>query len=164
MNLYELTDSMLRVQDLLESDEFDEETLADTLEAVEGAYEVKLENYCKVIKNLEADVEALKNEAKRLTDKRKSIESNIDRLKSNIFDSMKTTNTPKVKGTVFTISIQKNGGKAPVVIDVPVADLPDNLVRVKEEADIDAIRRYIDTVGKNKYAHIGERGESLRIK
>lgn len=164
MNLYELTESMLVVQELLESDEFDEETLADTLEAVEGEYEYKLENYCKVIKNLEADVEALKNEAKRLTDKKKSLENNIDRLKKAMFDSMKSTNTTKVKGSVFTIAIQKNGGKAPIIVDVPVSQLPDDLVRIKEEADSEAIRKYIEETGDITYAHIGERGESLRIK
>lgn len=164
MNLYELTESMLAVQDLLESDEYDEETIADTLDAVEGAYEYKMENCCKVIKNLEADIEALKAEAKRLTDKRRTLENNIDRLKAKMFESMKITGKEKIKGSVFTLAIQKNGGKAPVVLDVPVKELPDNLVRVKEEADIDAIRRYIDMVGDNQYAHIGDRGESLRIK
>lgn len=164
MNLYELTESMLAVQDLLESDEFDEQTIADTLDAVEGAYEYKMENCCKVIKNLEADIEALKAEAKRLTDKRRRLETNIESLKSRMFDSMKVTGKTKIKGSVFTLAIQKNGGKAPVVLDVDVEELPDELVRVKEEADIEAIRDYLENNPECKYAHIGDRGESLRIK
>lgn len=164
MNLYELTERMQMVQDLLESDEFDEQTIADTLDAVEGAYEYKMENCCKVIKNLEADIEALKAEAKRLTDKRRTLENNIDRLKARMFESMKITGKEKIKGSVFTLTIQKNGGKAPVVLDVDVEELPDNLVRVKEEPDIEAIRDYLENNPECKYAHIGERGESLRIK
>lgn len=164
MNLYEVTGNLIAVQNLLETDEFDEETLADTLEAVEGDYEVKLENYCKVIKNLEADVEALKNETKRLTDKKRSLENNIDRLKKAMFESMKQTNTSKVKGQVFTVAIQKNGGKAPVIVDVSTAELPDELVRIKEDPDIEAIRTYLENNPDSELAHFGERGESLRIK
>ena len=164
MNLYEITGNLLALQNIMESDELDDETLVDTLEAVEGEYEIKLENYCKVIKNLEADITAIKNESTRLNDKRKSLEKNIDRLKAAMFESMKTTGTSKVKGQIFTLSIQKNGGKAPVIVDVDTAELPDELVRIKEEADIEAIRTYIEETGDLTYAHFGERGESLRIK
>ena len=164
MNLYEITGNLLALQNLMESDELDAETLVDTLEAVEGEYEIKLENYCKVIKNLEADITAIKNEVTRLSDKRKSLEKNIDRLKAAMFDSMKSTGTNKVKGQIFTLSIQKNGGKAPVVVDVKTADLPDELVRIKEEADIEAIRAVLEADPNCKLAHFGERGESLRIK
>lgn len=164
MNLYEITGNLLELQNLLETDEFDEETLADTLEAVEGEYEIKLENYCKVIRNLEASITAVKDEITRLTNKRKSLEKNIDRLKEVMFTSMKTTGINKVKGTLFTVSIQKNGGKEPVIVDVDTYDLPDELVRIKEEPDIDAIREYIKLYPECKYAHFGERGESLRIK
>ena len=77
---------------------------------------------------------------------------------------MKVSGKTKIKGSVFTLAIQKNGGKAPVVLDVAVEELPDELVRVKEEADIEAIRDYLENNPECKYAHIGERGESLRIK
>lgn len=164
MTIYDITNRLLLLQELLESEELDPEVLADTMEAVEGEYEIKLEGYCKVIKNLEGSVLALKSEADRLTTRRKSIEKNIEALKLRMFESMKATGNTKVKGDLFTVSIQKNGGKAPVVVDVDTADLPDNLVRITEAPDIDAIRRYLDTVGESEYAHIGERGESLRIK
>lgn len=161
--LYELTTDLLTLQELLESPLDDEEILKDTLEAVQGEYELKLEAYCKVIKNLEADMDALKNEAKRLTDKRKTLEANVDRLKKAMFDSMKATGTEKVKGQLFTVAIQKNGGKLPVIVDVPTEDLPDELVKIVESPDLEAIGKLLES-GNCKYAHYGERGESLRIK
>lgn len=164
MNLYELTEDMLTVQMMLEDDDYDEATFRDTLEAVEGAYEYKLESYAKVIKNMEANIGAIKTEVTRLTDKKKSLERSIDRLKSAMFESMKRTGTTKVKGDIFTVAISKNGGKAPVVLSVPVSELPDDLVRIKEEADTEAIRKYIESTGDITYGYIGERGESLRIK
>ena len=162
-SLYEVTGNILALQEMLESPLDDEDVLKDTLEGVQGEYEIKLESYCKVIKNLEADMDALKAEAKRLTDKRKVLENNVDRLKKAMFDSMKATNTDKVKGQLFTVAIQKNGGKLPVIVDVETSELPDELVKITESPDLEAIGKLLES-GNCKYAHFGERGESLRIK
>lgn len=165
--LYDIIGDLLLLQDMLE-DSVDDQVLIDTLEGVQGEYEVKLESYCKVIKNLEADMEALKNEAKRLTDKRKLLENNIDRLKKAMFDSMKATGTAKVKGQLFNVSIQKNGGKIPVNYDKDdkhITDhLPDNLVIVTETPALDAIRELLEAGKVVEGFTLGERGESLRIK
>ena len=161
--LYELTADLMTLQEMLEEAVDDEQVLLDTLEGVQGEYEVKLEAYCKVIKNLEADMDALKAEAKRLTDKRKTLENNVNRLKKAMFDSMKATNTDKVKGALFTVAIQRNGGKLPVIVDVDVSELPDELVKVVASPDLDAIGKLLET-GESMYAHFGERGESLRIR
>lgn len=164
-NLYELTGDLLELQSMANDDSVDPEVLADTLEAVEGDYTFKLESYCKVIKNLESDMEGLAKEIERLKLRKLTIQNNITKMKGAMFDSMKATDTPKVKGELFTVAIQKNGGKAPVVLDVKdTSELPDELVRIKEEPDMDALRALIEKDGECKYAHLGERGESLRIK
>jgi hypothetical protein len=162
MRLYELTADLLTLQEMLE-DTVDDQCLLDTLEGVQGEYEIKLESYCKVIKNIEADMEALKAEAKRLTDRRKVVEGNVERLKKAMYDSMKATGTDKVKGQIFTVAIQRNGGKLPVIVDVDTSELPDELVKVVETPDLEAIGKLLES-GESKYAHFGERGESLRIK
>lgn len=162
-SLYEVTGNILTLQELLESPLDDEDILKDTLEAVQGEYEAKIEAYCKVIKNIEADMEAFKMEAKRLSEKAKMLENNRDRLKRAMFDSMKATNTPKIKAGVFNVAIQKNGGKLPVIVDVDTADLPSQCVKVQMSPDLEAIAKLIDS-GNTQYAHYGERGESLRIK
>ena len=163
--LYELTSDLLTLQEMLEEN-VDEQVLIDTLEGVQGEYELKLESYCKVIKNLEADIEALKNEAKRLTDKRKVLENNVDRLKKAMFDSMKLTGTEKVKGALFTVAIQRNGGKLPVIYsdNVDLSKLPDELVKVVESPNLDAIREWLESGNAVTGFTLGERGESLRIK
>ena len=167
-SLYEVTGNILALQELLESPLDDEDLLKYTLEAVQGEYELKLESYCKVIKNLEADMEALKNEAKRLTDKRKTLENNIDKLKKAMFESMKATNTPKVKGQLFTVAIQKNGGVIPINYDKNdkniTANLPDQLVNIVETPNLDAIRELLEAGKVVDGFTLGERGESLRIK
>lgn len=164
-NLYNITGDLLTLQAMLE-DTVDDQVLLDTLEGVQGEYEVKLESYCKVIKNLEADIDALKNEAKRLTDKRKLLENNIDRLKKAMFDSMKATGTSKIKGQLFSVSIQKNGGKIPVIMaeGTTTDHLPDNLVIVTETPALDAIRELLEAGKVVEGFTLGQRGESLRIK
>ena len=163
--LYEITGDLLTLQEMLE-DSVEDQALTDTLEAVQGEYEVKLEAYCKVIKNLEADIDALKNEADRLNTKRAVLSANIDRLKKAMFDSMKATNTLKVKGTLFTVAIQKNGGKIPVIVapDVDTFKLPDELVIWTEKPNLDAIRELLEAGKAVEGFSLGERGESLRIK
>ena len=161
--LYEITGNILALQELLENPLDDEDILKDTLEAVQGEYEQKIESYCKVIRNIETDIEAFKIEAKRLSEKAKMLEKNKERLKKAMFDSMKATNTKEVKGQIFSVAIQKNGGKLPVIVDVETAYLPKELVKVTESPDLEAIAKLIDS-GNTQYAHYGERGESLRIK
>lgn len=163
MKLYELTADVMLLQEMLENELDDEQMLIDTLEGVQYEYEYKLEQYAKVIRNLEADANAYKLEANRLNERRKVIENNIDRLKKHMFESMKATGISKVKGSVLNVSIQKNGGKLPVVLDCEVKDLPDHVVKVVESADLEAIRAVLDA-GECNYAHYGERGESIRIK
>ena len=168
MRLYEITGELLALQELLENPLDDEDVLKDTLEAVQGEYEFKLESYCKVIKNLEADIVGIKAEVDRLSGKRKVLENNIDRLKKAMFDSMKATNTPKVKGQLFTVAIQKNGGVIPINYDKNdkniTANLPDHLVNIVKTPNLEAIRELLEAGKVVDGFTLGERGESIRIK
>lgn len=165
MNLYELTGNVLALQNMLQdaNDTCTLDAINDTLELTQADYEYKLESCAKVVKNLESDIDALKNEARRLLDKARVVQNNVDNLKKAMFDSMKATGTTKVKGQLFTVAVQKNGGKLPVIVDVPVDELPDCVLKVTKSIDVDGLRVLIDS-GTTQYAHYGERGESLRIK
>ena len=105
MNLYELTDSYQKILQLIEDGG---EGLEDTLESITDAIEEKADGYGKVIKNIEAQIEAIKNEEKRLADRRKSLESNVKRLKDSLYESMKLTETKRIKSELFTFNIQNN--------------------------------------------------------
>lgn len=162
--LYELTNEFMELLDMLQDPEIDEQVVLDTLEGIDFELELKADGYAKVIKELEGSIETIKAEQTRLAKKKSTMEANIARLKNNLQDAMVKTGKTKFKTDLFSFNIQKNGGKAPVILDVKdTSELPDELVRIKEEPDIEAIRKLIDT-GKCKYAHYGERGESLRIK
>ena len=160
MNLYELTAVYQRLQDQIEAGEDYEGIMA----VIGDEIETKADGYARVIRNMESQAAVFKEEEKRIAEKRKRLETSIERLKQNLFDSMKITGKEKFKTELFSFSIQKNGGAIPVIVDVPTEKLPDDLVQITEKPDLKAIAKYIEETGDLTYAHFGERGESLRIK
>lgn len=168
MNLYELTADYLKLQSMLEDPEVDQQAVTDTMEAMDFAIEEKADGYVRVIKNMQGSVDAIKLEIDRLTEKKRHLEDSIKRLKTNLQESMVATGKRKIKTDLFQISIQKNGGAIPVIVDVPVEQLPDECVIITEAPDKKALAALLqDPENKDhysKYAHFGDRGESLRIK
>lgn len=125
-NIYELTDDMRTIQALIEQGELDPEALKDALSVTKEELSIKLEAYCKVIKNMESDIAGLKAEEKRLAEKRQSLENAIDRMKEAMKGAVETA-APKdrkmIAGT-FTVGVQNNPPK--VVIDDPyIENIPD---------------------------------------
>lgn len=111
MNLYELTDSYLKVLELIENGE---EGLEDTLESINDTIELKADGYARIIRNLEANAVALKTEIDRLTNRKRSIENSIDRLKENLKNAMIATGKEKIKTDLFNITVVNN----PVAVNV----------------------------------------------
>lgn len=104
MNLYELSLSFQEVQNM----DLDPEVMKDTLDSIEDAIESKAENIAKLIRNLESDVSAYKEEEDRLKTKRQSAENKVKWLKTYLEDNMKLTGKTKFKSGMFNFSIQKN--------------------------------------------------------
>ena len=104
--LYELTGQFLDIYNM----ELDEETKLDTLDSIdwETEYETKVENYIKVMKNLEADIEARKAEIKRLTELNKADEKKKDHLKDTLSESMILTGHERVDTPLFKVSFRKS--------------------------------------------------------
>lgn len=162
--MYELTADYMTVLDMAMDPEIDPQAITDTLEGIGGEIEIKAENTAKVMKELEGEVVKIKAEEQRLNTRRKTIENNIEQIKTRLYDAMKLTGKTKFKTALFSFSIAKNGGKTPVVVDVDCSELPDDFVIISEKPNLEALREYIEKHGTCAYAHYGERGESLRIK
>ena len=119
MNLYELTQNAAYLQQLLEDGDIDEQTFADSLESL--MIEDKVENICKVIRNLEAQAAAFKEEADRLAKRKQTAENGVKRLKESLVHYMQTTMNKKVNVGLFTVSL---GSSTAVDVVNPQA-LPD---------------------------------------
>ncbi|MGM0220035.1 siphovirus Gp157 family protein [Enterococcus sp. AZ126] len=106
MKLYELTGNYNQVLELAE--QLDAETLKDTLDSIDEAIEIKVENTAKVVRSLEGNVDAIDAEIKRLTAKKSTLNNNIKGIKSYMQESMEQVGKDKIKGQLFNIGIQNN--------------------------------------------------------
>lgn len=131
MTLYDVTSDYLKIMGMMEDPELDPQTLADTMEAVEGELEIKAENYAKVIKNLEADVSGIKAEIDRLSERKKTIEKNIKRMKENLQNAMEITGKTKFKTELFSFGI-RNNAPAVVMDEQYIENIPEEYLRIRE--------------------------------
>lgn len=99
--LYEMTAQATALYEMLQAEEIDVQTFNDTLEAM-GAAE-KVESYCKVIKQLQADEEMFKQEIERLTARKATAKNAVDRMKAALLTYLQQTGQDKVKAGSFSV-------------------------------------------------------------
>ena len=163
-SLYELTEQYLAVRDMLFDEDVDEQVINDTLESIEGAIEVKADNYAKIIRTMDASIKAMKDEEQRLSSRRKSLEERQKWLKDTLEANMRYTGKMKFKTELFSFNIQKNGGLEPLVITGELEDIPGRyLIQQPPIPDNMKIRKLLEEQPV-EWAHLEPRGESLRIR
>lgn len=113
--LYQIADQYL--DDLAKLSDLDlpPEAVADTLEGLQGALEVKATNVAMYARNLEAAAEQIKAAEVAMAARRKAIESRADHLRTYLRDNMMRTGISKIECPYFKLSLKKN--PAAVVID-----------------------------------------------
>lgn len=162
--LYELTNDYDEVYNLALDEDWDPQVAQDTLEGIFGEIEDKAENCAKIIKMLQAKADAANAEADRLYGRAKALSSRIDFFKSGLFENMKAVNVRKIKTSLFTISIAKNGGKEPLVITGSLDEIPGKyLIPQDPKPNNDAIRTLL-AEKEVDWAHLEPRGEHLGIR
>lgn len=164
MTIYELTGELLSLYEMAEDPEIDAECLADTIEAVSGEFEIKADGYVKVIKQMEADAEALKKEADRLTERKRTIEKNIERIKSTLQNAMNKTGKTKFKTELFSFSIRKNPAKVILADGIDIDNVDAEFIKFADpEIDKSAVKEALKNGVELSWARL-EQGESLSIK
>ena len=153
-----------RYQELLNKityeDVENEEDFINELVNIEIEVEEKAENTAIIIKKLEAEREMIRNEEKRLADRRKSIENNINYLKSGLEYSMKLQDKKKFKTEHFSFNIQKN---APSVMITDEEKALKNYKKVAETIDKAKLKDDLKNGVVLDYAELVQT-ESLRIR
>jgi hypothetical protein len=153
--LYELVGQRLALQNKLEELNFDEVTIADTLEGESTEIQAKVEDYAFVIRNLESLPEAIKAEEKRLADRRKAIEKRVDHIKNWLLVNMQQAGISKIESPVFTVALQNNPASVIIddesLIDDGFKRMPDPLPLV---VDKKLIKMAIDAGQEVQGAHI----------
>lgn len=108
MKLYELTQNYRNLEGLAEQEGLSIEMIQEALGQVEDDINIKIENTCKVIKEVEADMVGIDEEIKRLTSFKKSKENLVKNLKEYIGFEMKGIGLNKVEGKLFKVSFRKS--------------------------------------------------------
>lgn len=160
MRLYDLSEQYLDLLDLAQNggEGVDYEAM---LQGMEGAIADKLDGYCKVIKTLEGEAEAVKAESERLAQRKTVLENQVKRMKDAMKSNMLKLDLDKHKSTLFTVSITKPRQRVEVTnIDI----VPKKLLRIKKEVDKAAVKELIDAGKKVKGVELiyGESGLSIK--
>ena len=104
--LYDISESILNIMDIL--DEENNEKFEEILIKLDMKFEEKAENIAKYLQDLQGDVDKIKNEEKRLYEKRKATENKVSRLKDYLKYEMEKLDKKKFKTDLFSFNIQKN--------------------------------------------------------
>ncbi|HAT4354545.1 TPA: siphovirus Gp157 family protein [Clostridium perfringens] len=136
MKLYELTQNYRNLESLLdnlgEQEGLTVEMIHGALGQVEDDINTKIENTCKVIKEIEADSIGIDEEIKRLSALKKQRENVVKKLKEYVEFEMNGIGLTKVEGKLFKISFRKS--KVVKVLDE--TKIPKEFIKVKTTESI----------------------------
>lgn len=161
MSLYEITNDLLTViNGGMVVDEVNGEIAfdADNLEELECAYADKLEACGCWIKNMQAEIDALKLEERKLADRRRVKENQVRNLKAYVLMSMEATETSKLETSKVALSTRKSQR---VVID-DERRVPLQFVKVTQTINKEALKKALKA-GDVQGAHI-EESMNLQLK
>ena len=158
MRLYDLGPDMARLQDLAEEGE----DVSSALLALEGDVEQRLDAACMVLRDSSLDAAKLKEEIDRLTQKKRAVEANAERLRTYLRESMLAADIRKIRTSVFSISCSPDGNERVVVDDLD--KIPDEYVRIRREPDKAKILEAYKQLGELVEGTSIERGSRLVIR
>ena len=111
MKLYELTQSMEELKQLIQEGELDNEMLATTLESIDLEIEVKADNIAALIKELDGNLATLGKEKDRIDKLARSYKANQDFLKNYLKDNLIKVGKEKLKTDRFYINVSNRKSK-----------------------------------------------------
>ncbi len=159
--LYELTDQYIGLGHMIEDGEFDQQTLADTLDGIEGAIEIKAENILKLCQHWKSDKEAIEQEVKRLQARMKMMDNRDKSLRDYLHRNMSASGISKISCPLFTITLAKG---RPVVVIEDESKLPYSLLVTTQRPDKATIMARLKAGQNVPGAVLGISAESLRVK
>ncbi|WP_024547007.1 siphovirus Gp157 family protein [Picosynechococcus sp. NKBG15041c] len=167
--LFEITADIRLLEDLLENvdDDKQEAMILDFLMGSQDDLKEKVDNYIELIQELQARSTARKEHAKQLMELARTDENKARRLKALLQTHLESLEIKRLNTPRHRVTIAQNGGKAPLILhDFSVENLPEQFKTVIIEPDTAAIRAAVEAGDEavQAIAHLGERGQSLRIK
>ena len=111
MKLYELTNQLMEIEELMEDPEVDVDSFQSALESVELEINEKAEGIGKLIRNYEATINGIKAEEQRLANSRRMLTNSIDHLKSYTKHELKKAGLKTAGTDLMHFNIQATAEK-----------------------------------------------------
>ncbi len=156
MKLYEITAQYQNIYALLQDPEFAEnEDILTALDQIEDAFENKAQQTIFMMKNIEAEIDPIDTEIKRLQAMKKAHQNNIDRIKNRLRENMKAVGKSKLNCGLFSLSYRLQEANAVELDETEFLanNLDEDLVTVKVTPNKTEIKRRL----KNGEEIIGAR-------
>jgi hypothetical protein len=168
-SLFEISQDLHRLEEALDAAEDDESMMQLIVEWFESAVEQrdqKLDNYAELISSIENRIAVRQAEAKRILELAESDRKKVYELKERLRCVFASHGWGKVETPRYRLSLVQNGGKAPLIVDIPTEELPTEFVEIRQTlaARNDLIREHLESGKELNFARIGERGSHIRIK
>lgn len=164
LKLYEITQEMEALDGLLDSWASNHEgditdfPLNDELERLEGERIDKLLNLAVWHKSLVAEAKAFTDELKRLQGRKEVLSNKAERIKE--FIDYNLQDNEKLEDNRSVLSYRES---LQVVIDVPIDELPEEVVKTTRTADKSLIKYILKSSPDCHYAHLQD-NLNLQIK
>ena len=127
--LYDIAAEYRQTADKLADLDLDEQTIADTLEGMSGALELKAQNVVMFARNLEATATAIKEAETAMAARRKAIEHRAAGPRRYALSAMQVAGVQSIECPYFKLSVRKN----PTAVEVfDAAQIPAQFMRTPE--------------------------------
>lgn len=159
MKLHEISTAIQTLYDIADCDE---DTLQDTLESLEGAFDEKVQYLAQKVLECEQNADVCKQEVERINKRQKAFENRAKQIKEYMQYEMSVANRQKINYPLFTVYTQLNPPKV-VVQDESLIPADYWIEKVEKQLDKKSILELL----KSNQAIPGcsmEQGQSLRIK
>jgi hypothetical protein len=164
ISLYVLADKFLQAAERLSDLELDEQTIADTLEGLEGEIQIKATNCVMFAKGCRAEADAIGEAIKAMQSRQKAKYRRADAVEQYVLDNMLRTGISKIESPYFALSVRDN---PPSVVIDDAMGIPAEFMRQPETPppmpDKALIKAALNANPLICWAHL-ERGKRLDIK
>lgn len=147
LTLYKITNKFVELMDKAQEGELTEEEYNELGEELALQLQQKGSNIIGYAKNIELTISAMKEEEKRISDLRKSLEGKLDKFKQYVKENMERLAITKMDTELGTLSIAKN----PISVEI------ENENEIPDKFKQEVITIKIDkTAIKNHFKETGE--------
>lgn len=158
-SLYQLTNEYRELENM----DLDAETLADTLESIEGEFDAKADAICHVLANMSWQADILSGEVSRLSKRGEALVKRQEKLREYLRESMEKLGKKKIESAKFTILCVAGRDKVNVLDEGKVPSMYFSYPEVERKLDKVWLLKSMK-LGEVSGAELIKSKSSLRIK